>query len=143
MPPIMIGGCGEKLLLKVAARHADWWNCPNLTEAQYSQKLKVLRRHCRSVGRSYEEIRKVWLGCIAIAKTEREAITIAKNNPFVNAEDRFDARKTTIIGTPEQVRTRLHNFIKLGVDYFIFRFLDFPSTQGTKLFTEYVISPIK
>jgi alkanesulfonate monooxygenase SsuD/methylene tetrahydromethanopterin reductase-like flavin-dependent oxidoreductase (luciferase family) len=26
MPPVMVGGSGEKYLLRVVARHADWWN---------------------------------------------------------------------------------------------------------------------
>ena len=26
IPPIMVGGHGEKHLLRVVARHADWWN---------------------------------------------------------------------------------------------------------------------
>lgn len=26
VPPVMVGGSGEKYLLRVVARHADWWN---------------------------------------------------------------------------------------------------------------------
>jgi len=136
IPPIMIGGGGEKLTLRVVASHADWWNCPNLTVEEYKHKLEVLKRHCENVGRSYKGIKKTWLGCIAIAKTEDEALRIATNNPFVAKETRFDAMRTTIIGNPEQVIQRLAEFVDLGVEYFIFRFLDFPSTTGIELFTE-------
>jgi alkanesulfonate monooxygenase SsuD/methylene tetrahydromethanopterin reductase-like flavin-dependent oxidoreductase (luciferase family) len=142
-PPIMIGGGGERLTMKVAARYADWWNCPNLTVDQYKHKLEVLRRHCKSVGRSYEEIRKVWLGCIALAETEEKAREIASSNPFVVQERRFDARETTIIGTPEQVVEKLEHFKEIGVDYFIFRFLDFPSTMGTRLFSDSVMGALR
>ncbi len=143
VPPIMIGGGGERLTMKVAARYADWWNCPNLTVDQYAHKLEVLRRHCNSVGRCYDEIRKVWLGAIAIAKTEEEARDIVSKNPFLEAEQRFDANETTIIGTPEQVVEKLECFKDIGVDYFIFRFLDFPNTKGTKLFSNYVIKALR
>ena len=143
VPPIMIGGGGEKLTMRVAARYADWWNCPNLTVDQYRHKLEILRGHCNSVGRSYEAIRKVWLGAIAIAGTEGEAQDIASGNPFVVEEPRFDAYGTTIIGTPEQVVERLERFKAIGVEYFIFRFLDFPSTTGTRLFSDYVIDALK
>lgn len=138
VPPIMIGGGGEKLTLRVVASHADWWNCPNLTAEEYRHKLDVLRRHCEKVGRRYESIKKTWLGCIAIAKTEEEAYRIASRNPFVANEKRFDAMRSTIIGTPERISQRLANYVELGVEYFIFRFLDFPSAHGTELFAEKV-----
>jgi len=143
VPPIMIGGGGERRTMKVAARYADWWNCPNLTVDQYRHKLTVLRRHCTAVGRSYEAIRKVWVGSIALARTEAEARATASRNPFLVAEQRFDASDTTIIGTPEQVVERLGRFKELGVDYFIFRFLDFPRTTGTRLFAAHVIDALR
>ena len=143
LPPIMIGGGGEKLTLKVVASYADWWNCPNLTVEQYRHKLEVLKNHCERVGRNYEAIKKTWLGCISIAETQDEALRIAKNNPFVAKETRFDAMRSTIIGTPERVSQRLAEFIDLGVEYFIFRFLDFPNMKGIELFTEKVAEELR
>ena len=35
LPPIMIGGGGEKLTLRVVAKHADWWNLPNVPVETY------------------------------------------------------------------------------------------------------------
>jgi len=58
-PPITIGGGGEKLTLKVTARHADrydWGYLPSVEE--YKRKLKVLEKHCDAVGRSFNEIEK-------------------------------------------------------------------------------------
>jgi len=136
-PPIMIGGAGEKLTLKVVASHADWWNCPNLTLDQYKHKLSVLKGQCEKVGRDYSSIRKTWLGCVAISKTPDEASKIAKTNAFTANEHM--AMQAAIIGTPEQVSHTLAQFADLGVDYFILRFLDFPSTAGLDLFTHEVV----
>jgi len=143
LPPIMIGGGGEKHTLKVVASYADWWNGPNLTVEEYRRKLDVLKHHCEKVGRRNEAIKKTWLGCIAIAKTQDEALRIATDNPFVAKETRFDAMRATIIGTPEQVSQRLAEFVDLGVEYFIFRFLDFPSVMGMELFTEKVAEELR
>jgi alkanesulfonate monooxygenase SsuD/methylene tetrahydromethanopterin reductase-like flavin-dependent oxidoreductase (luciferase family) len=131
VPPIMIGGGGEKLLLRVVASYADWWNGPNLAVEEYRHKLDVLKRHCEEVGTNYEAIKKTWTGCIAIAKTQKEALQIAKENPF-------SAIPGVIIGTPEQISQRLAEFVELGVRYFIFRFLDFPKMKGIELFAEKV-----
>jgi alkanesulfonate monooxygenase SsuD/methylene tetrahydromethanopterin reductase-like flavin-dependent oxidoreductase (luciferase family) len=135
-PPIMVGGGGERLTLRVAASYADWWNCPNLTVEEYRRKLEALRRHCEAVGRRYEDIKKTWLGCLAIADTWDEALRIARGNPFFSKETRFNPMRATIIGTPEQVAERLSSFVDLGVEYFIFRLLDFPGRRGIELFEE-------
>jgi len=133
-PPIMIGGSGKKLL-KVVASKADWWNGV-LPLRTYQQKLSVLKEHCENVGRDYHSIKKTWLGAVAIARTETQAVRIAENNPF-NATD------PPIIGTHEQVTTQLRDFVDLGVEYFILRFLDFPNQTGIELFTENVTREFK
>ncbi len=134
-PPIMIGGSGEKLLLKVVASQADWWNAV-LPLEEYKRKLPVLKKHCEKVGRNYDSIKKTWLGAVSIAKTEDEAVRIAESNPFV-------ATDPPLTGTPEQVTKQLAEFVDLGVEYFILRFLDFPSQTGIELFTEKVTREFK
>ena len=134
-PPIMIGGSGEKLLLKVVASQADWWNAV-LPLAEYKRKLPILKKHCEKAGRDYDSIKKTWLGAVAIAKTEDEALRIAKSNPFV-------ATDPPLTGTPEQVTKQLAEFVDLGVEYFILRFLDFPNLTGMELFTEKVTQDFK
>jgi alkanesulfonate monooxygenase SsuD/methylene tetrahydromethanopterin reductase-like flavin-dependent oxidoreductase (luciferase family) len=136
-PPIMIGGGGEKLTLKVVASHADWWNCPNLTLAQYKHKLKVLGEYCKKAGRDFSSIKKTWLGCVAISKSREEASRIASNNAFTAREEL--AMQAAIIGTPEEVLQKLEQFQDLGVNYFILRFLDFPSTDGLDVFEQEVV----
>ena len=50
-PPIVIGGSGEQLTLRVVARHADIWNFFASTVEELNHKLEVLARHCEAVGR--------------------------------------------------------------------------------------------
>src|SRR5207237_8743315 len=71
-PPVMVGGHGEKYLLRVVASHADWMNYPFRDSALYTHKQEVLKRHCREVGRDYDTIRQVVRVGILIAETERE-----------------------------------------------------------------------
>jgi alkanesulfonate monooxygenase SsuD/methylene tetrahydromethanopterin reductase-like flavin-dependent oxidoreductase (luciferase family) len=55
-PPIMIGAGGERLALRVVARHADVWNCPARTAEEFRHKSLVLDEHCRAIGRDPETI---------------------------------------------------------------------------------------
>jgi F420-dependent oxidoreductase-like protein len=58
-PPILIGGGGEKKTLLLVAKYADECNLFPTPEVQH--KLDVLKRHCDTVGRDYDEIRKTVL----------------------------------------------------------------------------------
>lgn len=60
-PPILIGGGGEKKLLKMVARYADASNLIATDFDQVGQKLEVLRRHCDDLGRNPDEITKTIL----------------------------------------------------------------------------------
>ncbi len=55
-PPLMIGGSGEQLTLKVVAQHADMWNFAGGTVETFQHKVNVLREHCAAVGRDPEAI---------------------------------------------------------------------------------------
>jgi F420-dependent oxidoreductase-like protein len=55
-PPILIGGSGEKVTLRLVARYAD--ACSLYPGPDLAHKLDVLRRHCESEGRDYDSIEK-------------------------------------------------------------------------------------
>lgn len=55
--PLLIGGGGERLLLRIVARHADEWNvfaAPKLLR----HKIGVLERHCDAAGRDPSQIKR-------------------------------------------------------------------------------------
>ncbi len=55
--PILIGGGGEKVTLRLVAEHAHIWHFFGSPESM-AAKLEILRGHCDAVGRDYEEIEK-------------------------------------------------------------------------------------
>jgi alkanesulfonate monooxygenase SsuD/methylene tetrahydromethanopterin reductase-like flavin-dependent oxidoreductase (luciferase family) len=57
--PILVGGAGEKVLLRLVAEHADACNfTDSFDPAFYRHKLEVLRGHCHAVGRDFGAIEK-------------------------------------------------------------------------------------
>ncbi|MEV0174122.1 LLM class F420-dependent oxidoreductase [Streptomyces sp. NPDC050803] len=57
-PEIMIGGGGEKKTLRLVARYGDACNLFATSPEEVAHKLDVLRRHCDTEGRDYDEIRR-------------------------------------------------------------------------------------
>jgi len=129
----MIGGHGETYLLRVVARHADWWNYPFREPTLYTHKQEVLKRHCRDVGRDYDTIRQVVRVGILIAETERDVERL-KGAPGVRPMS--DIR---LAGTPEQVTDALKRIIGQGAHRLTVNFADAPRPDGTLLFAKTVL----
>jgi alkanesulfonate monooxygenase SsuD/methylene tetrahydromethanopterin reductase-like flavin-dependent oxidoreductase (luciferase family) len=133
LPPIMIGGGGEQLTLRVVAKHADWWNGGGTRET-YAHKLDVLRGHCAAVGRDFGTIKKTWqCECVAVARTQEDAERMAAASPF------YAAPESALVGTPEQVVAQIRQWAALGVSQMQIRFADFPKTDGIRLFMDEVM----
>ncbi|MGA5302346.1 LLM class F420-dependent oxidoreductase [Nucisporomicrobium flavum] len=58
-PPILIGGGGEKKTLRLVAKYAD--ACNLFAGPEIERKLEVLRQHCETEGRDYDDIEKTAL----------------------------------------------------------------------------------
>lgn len=57
--PIMIGGAGPKVTLKLVAKHAQWWHSFGSPRV-YQQKAGILAEHCEREGRDPSEIKRAW-----------------------------------------------------------------------------------
>jgi F420-dependent oxidoreductase-like protein len=55
--PILIGGGGEKMTLRITAQYADEWNVWGTPEV-LRQKMAILDRHCAEVGRDPSAIQR-------------------------------------------------------------------------------------
>lgn len=134
-PPLLIGGGGEQLTLRVVAKYADLWNIPGGSYENYARKLEILREHCQAIGRDYDSIVKTWSAeSIALATTEAEAQRILAATPYHNHP---------IVGDPAQVAAQLQRFVDLGVTYLIVRLVDFPNLAGLELFVNEVMSRLR
>jgi len=144
-PPILIGGSGEKFLLKVVAELADRCNFDFGTKdgiEAYKRKIEVLNRYCRSFGRDPEEIEKTIIRQVIIAEDEDEVD--AKIKRFKPADvKREEYLKDRIIGTPEECVKRIQDYASLGFTYFIVNFPDMTDPKTLSLFAEKVISKLK
>ena len=71
-PPILIGGSGERKTLRLVAQYGVACNLfAHLGKEELQRKLNVLRGHCQSIGRPYEEIEKTTLALLSITRDGR------------------------------------------------------------------------
>ena len=118
--PIMIGGAGERKTLRSVAKHADMWNAMGSVE-KLRHKVSVLRVHCETVGRDFDQI-ELTVGCKPIIRsTEAEARKLWESQmahnrtPMANVEN----DDTFWVGTPEQVAQEMIDRKALGFGTFI------------------------
>jgi alkanesulfonate monooxygenase SsuD/methylene tetrahydromethanopterin reductase-like flavin-dependent oxidoreductase (luciferase family) len=56
--PLVVGGGGEKVTLRIAAQHADGWNLAFTSPETYRQKVEALAGHCGKFDRDPASITK-------------------------------------------------------------------------------------
>ncbi len=115
-PPILVGGGGEQLTLRVVAECGDICNFGG-SPAVYAQKLAVLRQHCERVKRPFEAIECSWTGDFVIAPTQDAlAQKISRIKPPSLALK--DYVQANIVGTPEDCLRKVEEYMSVGVTYF-------------------------
>jgi F420-dependent oxidoreductase-like protein len=135
-PPIMIGGAGEKVLLRLVAQYAERWNFGGSVD-EFRRKIPILERHCTAVGRDPAAIEKSWFGNILIEADEaRLAERLAKRA----ARGHGDAYGLNVMmGTPAQIAARIREYVAVGVTHFIGMFGRVERLEATELFAREVI----
>jgi F420-dependent oxidoreductase-like protein len=113
-PRLWIGGGGEQLTLRVAAKHANACNFSGLSTSleTFEKKSAVLERHCRSVGRDPGElVKSVTLGLV-LGRNDDEAHEREARVPPTKSTTRF-------VGTPSHCIDYLESYVDAGVSYFM------------------------
>ncbi|MGZ8501777.1 MAG: LLM class flavin-dependent oxidoreductase, partial [Candidatus Limnocylindrales bacterium] len=136
-PPILVGGGGERVTLKLVARYADACNIGGGLET-VRRKEAILREHCQAVGRDHREIeRTTGIGTVFIRDDRAEAERLFRAAFERNRIARVWADQP--VGTPEDVAERLAPYLELGYRHFI---AGVPATYDAESMTR-LISDVK
>ncbi|HMG44672.1 MAG TPA: LLM class flavin-dependent oxidoreductase [Acidimicrobiales bacterium] len=138
--PLLVGGSGERLLLRVAAEHADIWNNTSTTQGELGHKIEVLRRHCAAVGRDPDEITVSQQCNVVLAADEdtaREAL--AKAARLYGPEVGAGLERHGIWGTPDQVIAAIERHIALGCRHFVMELFGRDTRIPARLFATEVL----
>jgi alkanesulfonate monooxygenase SsuD/methylene tetrahydromethanopterin reductase-like flavin-dependent oxidoreductase (luciferase family) len=115
--PILVGGGGEKVTLKLVAQYADACNLGGGFET-VKRKEAILREHCETVGRDEREIeRTAGVGIVVIRDSHAEAERVFAS---LNEHNRIaHPWENQPVGTPEEVIDFLTPFVQLGFRHLI------------------------
>lgn len=115
--PILVGGGGERVTLKITARYADWWHGFGTADI-IKHKLEVLKKHCDDVGRDYDEIAPTAGGGILVRD---DLNMVDQRMREVAARNRVATpNRPAVAGTPEDIAKLLVGYHRLGVKGFLF-----------------------
>lgn len=137
-PPIIIGGGGEKYLLRAAAELADEWNCPGTNALDYDRKLAALKKHCSDIGRDINNIKISQQTVCVIAKDKRE---LEEKIPIARKRYGFfgDIEKFGIIGTPDQCIKTIEDNAERRISKYTIFFSDYMNPDTLRFFAKEVI----
>src|SRR5712691_8256868 len=123
--PMLIGGGGEQVTLKLVAQYGDACNIGNQDVEATARKFEILRNHCETVGRDYNSIHRTVLLCCAIGDTDEQAYQKALN-PYITrvTGGAENVRTRALVGTPDTIRKRLQEYQQIGAQEFILFFQD-------------------
>jgi alkanesulfonate monooxygenase SsuD/methylene tetrahydromethanopterin reductase-like flavin-dependent oxidoreductase (luciferase family) len=133
-PPIMVGAFKPKML-RLTAKHADWWNVSSTGVAGYRRLARAFESACAEVGRDPATVRRTWAGGCVCAPTQAEVKRLAGNRYSTDGpEDDFD-----FVGTPQQIVEQMRHFVALGVDYFMLDCGGFPNLTTLEMLVHEVL----
>jgi alkanesulfonate monooxygenase SsuD/methylene tetrahydromethanopterin reductase-like flavin-dependent oxidoreductase (luciferase family) len=132
--PLLIGGGGEQVTLKLVAQYGDACNISG-DLATIRHKLAVLKQHCETVGRDYASIHRTVACLCAIGDTDAQA----REKIPAALLDRPVARGA-LIGSPATIRQRLAELEAAGVQEVVLGFPDVIQLDSLRIFANEFIS---
>lgn len=106
--PILVGGGGERVTMRIAAHHADEWNVWGTPET-LRHKGEVLERHCGTLGRDPA----------AIERSANAILFMSDDESFLSNFRGRDLGIASIVGTPAEVCDVVAGYQSAGVDELI------------------------
>ena len=142
-PPLIIGGHGERHLLRAVAKHADICNIGSeLNIQEHSAKLELLEQHCKDVDRDFSEIEVTHNTRVVIAETRsafEQKVAILAETSHMDIDSYKSEISKSIHGTPEQCIRQIKSYSDYGIGYFFLIFPDPIITDDLVLFAKQVM----
>jgi F420-dependent oxidoreductase-like protein len=146
LPEIWVGGGGEKVTLRIEAKHADKTNWQVGLEA-FVRKSTLLRQYCDEIGRDFDSIVRTHGPDCRIFESETE-LRKWLDSPGGGSLRRGGVPhdeyvRDNFVGTTEQVAEKVEAFVDAGCREFVLWFRDFPAADSLEAFAREVVPRVE
>src|SRR5438132_7292203 len=117
-PPLWVGG-RSKAAFRRAGRLADGWLASSVTPNEVATGIAAIRAHAAEAGREVPEDHYGVLVPFCFARDIEEALRIA--GPSMRRRQDIAPSDYSALGTPEQVRQMLREYVAAGASKFVMR----------------------
>ena len=146
-PPILIGGSGERHLLRAAAQYADITNMrADMSIGEHETKRRVLDAHCAAVGREPSEVALSHNAHVFIGEDEAAVEQVLAEHAArhgVSVEQFRASLGDAIVGTPSQCVEQLRRYVDYGIGWFFLLFPEPVRVGDLELFANEVLPRFK
>ncbi len=131
-PPIMIGGSGERVTLRLVAQYAQFCNVSG-DPATVGRLFGRLHDHCERLGRPYEEITRSVFVTVVIGADDAD---VAAKRARLQA---FLPENGALVGTAAELIATFAEYARVGCQYVVLRMPDWIDCEPVQRFAEQVI----
>jgi probable F420-dependent oxidoreductase len=117
-PPLWVGGRSKAAFRRVG-RLADGWLASSVTPSEVATGIAAIRAHATEVARTVPEDHYGLLIPFCFARDSEEALRIA--GPSVRRRQDIAPSDYSALGTPQQVRQMLKEYVAAGATKFVMR----------------------
>ena len=118
-PPIMIGGGGKKILLRLVAQYADQWNFRGSAEFM-GGLVDIIKQHGDAVGRDTDQIEKSVMMPLVYNAPEARVDFWCNMTASMQETTPDVARASLMAGSKQECLDTIERYANAGVTHFIF-----------------------
>ncbi len=144
-PPILVGGGGEQVTLRIAAEHADATNWQVGLDA-FVRKSGLLERYCTEVDRDPESVVRTHGPDCLIVESDAELrawLDGPDGGHLWGGVDEDTYLRDNFVGTVDRVAEQAQAYLDAGCSEFILWFRDAPSQRSLTAWMEGVVPQLR
>jgi alkanesulfonate monooxygenase SsuD/methylene tetrahydromethanopterin reductase-like flavin-dependent oxidoreductase (luciferase family) len=145
LPPVWIGGGGEKVTLRIAARQADATNWQVGLEG-FVRKSRLLEQYCEEVNRPFTDIVRTHGPDCRLFDTDadlRRWLDSPDGGSLWGGTPHDEYVRDNLVGTVEKVTADVQAYVDAGCQEFVLWFRDYPSTESLERFITEVAPKVR
>jgi F420-dependent oxidoreductase-like protein len=136
LPEIWVGGGGEQVTLRIAARHADKTNWQVGLDG-FKRKSELLARYCDEIGRDFDSVVRTHGPDCVVFESEadmRAWLDAPGGGSLWGGSPHDEYVRDNFVGTAEMVGEKVQAYVDAGCREFVLWFRDFPRADSLEAF---------